>query len=61
MRIINFAHGEFVAIGMYIAISLNRAWGLDPYVSLLLALPFGFLWHGGAAFFTQTPCQFASR
>src|SRR5690554_2680813 len=43
MRIINFAHGEFVAIGMYAAIFLFEAYGLDPYVSLLIALPAGFL------------------
>ncbi len=43
MRIINFAHGEFVAIGMYAAIFLFQAYGLDPYVSLLIALPAGFL------------------
>lgn len=43
MRIINFAHGEFVAIGMYVAILLFRSFGMDPYVSLLIALPGGFL------------------
>ena len=43
MRIINFAHGEFVAIGMYAAIFLFQVYGLDPYVSMLIALPAGFL------------------
>lgn len=43
MRIINFAHGEFVAVGMYAAIFLFQVYGLDPYVSMLIALPAGFL------------------
>ena len=43
MRIINFAHGEFVAIGMYAAIFLFQTYGLDPYASMLIALPAGFL------------------
>ena len=43
MRVINFAHGEFVAIGMYTAIVLFRQFGLDPYLSLAVALPVGFL------------------
>ncbi len=43
MRIINFAHGEFVAVGMYTAIVCFQLFGLDPYVSLLIAAPIGFL------------------
>lgn len=43
MRTINFAHGEFVVLGMYAAIVFNQAFGLDPYFSLLVALPVGFL------------------
>ncbi len=43
MRIINFAHGEFVAVGMYAAIFMFQVYGLDPYVSMLIALPAGFL------------------
>lgn len=43
MRIINFAHGEFVAVGMYTAIVCFQLLGLDPYVSLLIAAPVGFL------------------
>lgn len=43
MRIINFAHGEFVAVGMYGAIVLFNVLGLDPYLSLLIVLPLGFL------------------
>jgi branched-chain amino acid transport system permease protein len=43
MRVINFSHGEFVAVGMYFALALNQWIGLDPYLSLLLALPAGYL------------------
>lgn len=43
MRVINFAHGEFVILGMYVAIVLFNQLGLDPYVSLLIAGPAGFL------------------
>lgn len=43
MRVINFAHGEFVAIGMYLAIALFRDLGFDPYLTLVVALPGGVL------------------
>ncbi len=43
MRVINFAHGEFVAIGLYLAMTLFRQFGIDPYLAIVLALPAGFL------------------
>ena len=43
MRIVNFAHGEFLAVGMYLAFVLFRSFGLDPYLSLLAVLPAGLL------------------
>jgi branched-chain amino acid transport system permease protein len=43
MRIVNFAHGEFMAVGMYIAFALFRAFHIDPYLSLLAVAPAGFL------------------
>ncbi|GGO22509.1 branched-chain amino acid ABC transporter permease [Deinococcus humi] len=42
MKIINFAHGDFLAIGMFITLALFKAFNLDPYLSLLVAAPFGF-------------------
>ncbi|WP_412029265.1 branched-chain amino acid ABC transporter permease [Deinococcus yunweiensis] len=42
MRVINFAHGDFLAIGMFITLALFRAFNFDPYVSLLVAAPVGF-------------------
>lgn len=43
MRTINFAHGEFVVLGMYFAVVFNALFGWDPYLSLFFAIPFGFV------------------
>ena len=43
MRIVNFAHGEFLMVGMYLAFVLHAALGLHPYVSMLVGLPVLFL------------------
>lgn len=42
VRIVNFAHGEFVMLGMYVTFWLWKLWGLDPYVSLLITMPLLF-------------------
>src|SRR5271157_1294773 len=34
MAILNFAHGEFLMLGMYISFGLFTLAGVDPYVSL---------------------------
>jgi len=39
VRIVNFAHGEFVMVGMYLSFWLWRLWAIDPYVSLLITMP----------------------
>jgi len=39
VRIVNFAHGEFVMIGMYSTYFLWKLWGIDPYLSLLFTMP----------------------
>jgi len=39
MRIINFAHGEFLMVGMYIVYFLVAKGGWDPYVTLLISAP----------------------
>jgi branched-chain amino acid transport system permease protein len=41
MRIVNFSHGEFMAVGMYTAFALFRHLGVDPYLSLLVVVPVG--------------------
>jgi branched-chain amino acid transport system permease protein len=43
MRIVNFSHGEFMAVGMYAAFVLFRRFGIDPYLSLVLVVPAGAL------------------
>jgi branched-chain amino acid transport system permease protein len=42
MRIINFAHGDFLMLGMYFAYFLSVMAGIDPYVSAVLCLPVFF-------------------
>jgi branched-chain amino acid transport system permease protein len=39
VRIVNFAHGEFVMLGMYLSFFLWKLWGVDPYASLLITMP----------------------
>ena len=36
MRVINFAHGDMMVWGMYLAFLLNLLLGLDPYLSFVL-------------------------
>ncbi len=43
MGIINLAHGEFLMIGAYTAWALFRAFGLDPFASLVIILPVMFV------------------
>ena len=47
MGVINFAHGEFVMVGAYLAWLANDLWGVDPFVSVpavflvMMALGYG--------------------
>ena len=43
MRVINFAHGEFVVLGMYAALFMRAQYGWDPFLTLLVALPAAYL------------------
>jgi branched-chain amino acid transport system permease protein len=43
MDIVNFAHGEFLMIGMYAGLLTAQATGLDPLLTLPLAAGIGFL------------------
>ncbi|MFZ5818777.1 MAG: branched-chain amino acid ABC transporter permease [Chloroflexota bacterium] len=52
MRIINFAHGEFLMIGMYIAYFLTAKAGWDPYLTIFITTPMLFL--VGALIFQST-------
>lgn len=42
MKILNFAHGDFLMLGMYFAFFLSVMFGVDPYISAILSLPFFF-------------------
>jgi branched-chain amino acid transport system permease protein len=46
MRIVNFAHGDFVMIGMYIAVVFTQHTSLSVYwslpISLLISIPLGY-------------------
>lgn len=42
MRVINFAHGDSLTLGMFFALFMFNRFHLDPYLSLLLAAPLGF-------------------
>jgi branched-chain amino acid transport system permease protein len=46
MRVVNFAHGEFLMLGMYLAFWAFTLIHLDPYLTLVLSLPllFGAGW-----------------
>ena len=35
VRVVNFAHGEFAVVAMYVAFVLFRALGLDPLITML--------------------------
>src|SRR5499427_6772169 len=43
VKIVNFAHGEFVMIGMYISFFLATQFGVDPIVSLVVSMPVLFV------------------
>jgi branched-chain amino acid transport system permease protein len=43
MRIINFAQGDLMMVGMYVTYYLFHLLGIDPFVSVLITLPLMFL------------------
>src|SRR3989454_8909126 len=42
MRVVNFAHGEFLMLGMYVAFWAYSLWTLDPYFVLFVSIPLFF-------------------
>jgi branched-chain amino acid transport system permease protein len=43
LRIVNFAHGEFLMIAMYGAWAFSKLFGLNPYIAALAIVPAMFL------------------
>ena len=43
MRVINFAHGDILMIGMYMTYFLFTLFHIDPFVSILITIPLMFL------------------
>jgi branched-chain amino acid transport system permease protein len=43
LEVVNFAHGEFLMISMYLTFFLFSAFGMDPYLSLIIIIPLFFL------------------
>ncbi|MGO3929847.1 branched-chain amino acid ABC transporter permease [Rhodopseudomonas pseudopalustris] len=42
IKVINFAHGEFLMIGMYLTYVLTNAVGIHPYATIVLVVPILF-------------------
>lgn len=43
LEIVNFAHGEFLMVSMYVTFLLFSYLGMDPYLSLVVIIPVFFL------------------
>ncbi len=43
MRVINFAHGELLMVGMYLTYYVFTLLGIDPFVSIVIVIPVMFL------------------
>jgi branched-chain amino acid transport system permease protein len=43
MEVVNFAHGTFVMVGGYIALTFFNQFGLNPFIALLFIIPFLFV------------------
>ena len=61
VKIVNFAQGEFVMIGMYISFFLSSQFGIDPIVSLLVSMPVLFVVRRADPAFPDPPRAGAER
>jgi len=46
MRVINFAHGDLLMLGMYLTYFLFTLLHIDPFVSIIITIPLMFLFGG---------------
>jgi branched-chain amino acid transport system permease protein len=37
--VVNFSHGDFISLGMFMCLALFSAFALDPYVSVIITVP----------------------
>ena len=37
--VVNFSHGDFISLGMFMCLGLYSALSLDPYVSVIITVP----------------------
>lgn len=51
LGIINFAHGAMMALAMYSAYALVARFGIDPYLTLVLTVPFLFVLGAAVQYF----------
>lgn len=55
MGIINLAHGQLMMVAMYVTYTCHAFLGIDPYVSLMISIPIGFLLGAFIQRFTLNP------
>jgi len=53
--IINFAHGDFLTLSMFLALAAQSAWLIDPYISGALLFPLLFVLGAGVYHFLLRP------
>jgi branched-chain amino acid transport system permease protein len=46
MRVINFAHGDLLMLGMYATFYIFTFFNIDPFVSIVITIPLMFLYGG---------------
>jgi len=57
MNVVNFAHGNFVMMGMYLAYSLGVRFGLDPFASIVVVIPVMIIFGATVYFIIIKPIQ----
>lgn len=57
IRVVNFAQGEFVMLGMYGAYTAHVGMGLDPYLTPIVVVPVLFLFGAGVYAVILRPLQ----